>query len=166
MNAQNPLPPPPLSDKEGEVVQQAIDQWVSAEGPLLPVLHHIQDHLGYIPPCSVERVARQLNLSRAEVHGVVTYYPHFRREKPATWQIMVCQAEACQARGARELTRTIESRTGCPLGQHSPDGQWGLEPVYCLGLCASGPAMAINGCLHARVDHARLDELLPPGNLT
>ncbi len=146
-------------------MQQAIDQWISAEGPLLPVLHHIQDHLGHIPPAAIERIAHQLNLSRAEVHGVVTYYPHFSHEKPAARQITVCQAEACQARGARELTRIIESRTGCRLGQHSPDGQWGLEPVYCLGLCASGPAMTINGCLHARVDHDRLDELLSTGDL-
>lgn len=129
-------------------------------GGLLPALHAVQDALGHVPDEAVPVLARVLNRSRAEVHGVLTYYHHFRRTPPGRTVVQVCRAEACQACGAEELLAHAERTLGCPRHATRADGAVSLEPVYCLGLCASSPAVQIDGRLHARVTPDRLDRLL------
>jgi len=127
---------------------------------LLPLLHGLQDQAGYIPPDRVPAIARHFNLSRAEVHGVITFYHYFRTEPPPRCVVQICRAEACQSMGADALLAHAERALGCTLHGHSADGQFGLEPVYCLGHCASSPALTINEAVFARVTPARFDALI------
>ncbi len=131
------------------------------EGALLPILHGVQDQLGYIPAQAVAPIAEALNLSRAEVHGVITYYHHFRSEPAGKCVIQVCRAESCRTMGGEELLTHAREKLGC-AGKHghSADGAYTVEPVYCLGLCASSPALMVNDRLHARMTPARLDAVL------
>ncbi len=120
---------------------------------LLPILHDIQDAFGFIPADAVPEIARALNLSRAEVHGVITYYHHFRQTPPEGPVLRVCCAEACQANGAEALAEHARARAEA--------GGVTVEPVYCLGLCASGPAVQVGETeLHARMTPEKLDALL------
>lgn len=152
----------------GDVADQALAHWAGQPGPLLPILHEIQDTLGYIPPEVVPQIARGLNLSRAEVHGVISYYHHFRTEAPAAHVVQVCRAESCQAMGADALYKHVLERTGCGHASHggdahgcrSADGRFQVEPVYCLGLCAASPALMLGDDLHARMTPQRFDALL------
>jgi len=141
-------------------LQAILDTHRHEAAALLPILHALQDTLGHIPDWSVADIAQSLNLSRAEVHGVITFYHHFRTSPPAAHNLQICQAEACQARGSRELTAHAEQALGCRL--HGRSGDIGLEPepVYCLGLCATGPNIMLDDKLVSRVDAARLDRLL------
>ena len=141
-------------------VQLALDQHAQRPGALLPVLHAIQDDLGHIPDDGVPLIAAALNLSRAEVHGVVSYYPHFRSAPPGRHVVQVCRAEACQACGAEALLAHAERVLGCERHHTRADGAVTLEPVYCLGLCASSPAMRIDDRVHARLTPERLEQLL------
>jgi formate dehydrogenase subunit gamma len=117
------------------------------EGPLLPILHAINDQLGYVDVRAVPIVADVLNLSRAEVHGVVTFYHDFHRAPPGRHVVKVCRAEACQAMGADRLYAELERACG-------GDGRVTVEPVYCLGNCALSPAALVDGRLHGRLDTA------------
>lgn len=122
-------------------------------GALLPILHDIQHALGYVPDDAVPLIAKQLNLSRAEVHGVITYYHHFRQTPPGKHVVHVCCAEACQANGSEALAAHAAARL-----QH---GDIAMEPVYCLGLCSIGPAIQIDETtLHARVTPEKFDTLI------
>ena len=141
-------------------VQRALDWHAQRPGALLPVLHAVQDELGHIPADSVPLIAAALNLSRAEVHGVVSYYPHFRSEPPGRHVVQVCRAEACQACGAEALLAHAERVLGCARHHTRADGAVTLEPVYCLGLCAMSPAISINDRVHARLTPERLEQLL------
>lgn len=134
-------------------------------GGLLPALHAIQDALGHIPPAGVPAIAEAFNLSRAEVHGVVSYYHHFRSTPPGRHLIQVCRAEACQAQGAEALLAHATQRLGCALHATSADGAYTLEPVYCLGLCASSPALLWGDAPHARVTTERFDRLVAESRL-
>lgn len=129
------------------------------EGALLPLLHDIQEAFGWVPDEAVALVAEALNLSRAEVHGVVTFYHDFRRRPPGRRIVRLCQSEACQARGGRTVAAAAERLLGVSLGATSADGDVSLEPVYCLGLCASGPAALVDGRPVARLDAADLRRL-------
>ncbi len=133
-------------------------------GALLPILHAVQDALGHVPPSAVEPIARALNLSRAEVHGVIRYYPHFRTEPAGRQVVQLCRAEACKAMGADALWEQACQHIG---GQghaahrpHSAHGAVTLEAVYCLGLCASSPAMAVNDKPMARLTPEKLARVL------
>lgn len=128
-------------------------------GALLPLLHAVQDRFGHVPPQAVPEIAQTLNLSRAEVHGVISYYHHFRQAPPGRHVVQICRAEACQACGAEELLAHAERVLGCASGATRADGAVTLEPVYCLGLCASSPAVQVDDRLHARVTPAQLDAL-------
>lgn len=131
-----------------------------APGALLPLLHALQDRAGHVPPEAVPVIAEHLNLSRAEVHGVISYY-HFFRQAPAGRTVLqVCRAEACQSRGADSLLAHAEQRLGCASHATRADGTVTLEPIYCLGLCASSPALMLNERVHARMTAAKLDALL------
>jgi formate dehydrogenase subunit gamma len=131
-------------------------------GGLLPALHAVQDALGHVPPEAVPVLAEIFNLSRAEVHGVVSYYHHFRTRPPGRHIVEICRAEACQACGADELLAQAETLLGCASHQTRADGAVSVQPVYCLGLCASSPALRIDDRLHARVTPQRLQALLAP----
>lgn len=130
-----------------------------AAGELLPMLHAIQDELGYVPPDRVPAIAAALNLSRAEVHGVLSYYHFFRDQAPGRHVVQVCRAEACQACGGDELLAHVERRLGCKAGTTRSDGAVTVEDVYCLGLCASAPAIQVGERLHARVSAERFDRI-------
>jgi len=129
-------------------------------GALLPVLHAVQGALGHIPPAAVPIIARALNLSRAEVHGVIGFYRHFRSRAPGRHVVQVCRAEACQAVGALELEAHARRALGCGFHATCADGSVTLEPVYCLGNCACGPSLRVDDEIVGRVDARRFDELL------
>ena len=128
-------------------------------GAMLPILHGIQDAVGYIPSDAVAMIADGLNVSRAEVHGVITYYHHFRQEPAGKRLVQICRAEACQARGADALVAHAKAALGCDFHQTTADGELTLEPAYCLGQCAVGPNMTIGNELHARITPEKFDAL-------
>ena len=129
-------------------------------GALLPILHAIQDRLGYVPETAVPIVADVLNLSRAEVHGVVTFYHFFRTKPPGKQTLYVCRAEACQSMGSRALENYARKKLGVDFHETTADGRFSLEPVYCLGNCACSPAVMIDETVHGRVTPQKLDEIL------
>jgi len=143
-----------------ETVAALIERHRDVPGALMPLLHAVQDALGHVPDEIVPQVAQALNLSRAEVHGVITYYHHFRRTPAGRTVVQVCRAEACQSCGADALMAHAERTLGCAPHETRADGAFTLEPVYCLGLCASSPAMKVGERLHARVTHARFDRIV------
>jgi len=129
-------------------------------GPLLPVLHALQEEFGYVDPEAIPLVAKALNLSRADVHGVVTFYPDFRTAPPGVRRVAVCRGEACQSVGGRELEAHAQQRFGVGFGATTEDGSTTLDQVFCLGLCALSPAVVVDGRVHGRVDVARFDEVV------
>jgi len=143
-----------------EIVEAAIAEERDRIGALLPVLHNVQDKLGYVPADAVSMIAHALHLSRAEVHGVISFYHDFRTEPPGEHIVHLCRAEACQAMGARELEQHASKRLGIGLGQTTADGLVTLEPVYCLGNCACSPSIRINDDVHARVTPEKFDALI------
>jgi formate dehydrogenase subunit gamma len=149
-----------LSLEHGESVRRIVGDLKGRPGPLIEVLHAIQAELGYVPPAAVPLVASELNLSRAEVHGVVSFYHFFRSTPPGAHTVSVCRAESCQAVGGEALAAHARRRLGVDFHQTTPDGRFSLEPVYCLGNCACSPAVMIDGRLHGRVSPERFDTLL------
>ena len=143
-----------------EIVEAAVAPQRGRIGPLLPVLHAVQDKLGYIPPDAVPMIAQALGLSRAEVQGVIGFYHDFRSAPAGEHVVHLCRAEACQAMGARELERHARERLGVGFGETTADGLFTLEPVYCLGNCACSPSVRIDDEIHARVSPAKFDELI------
>jgi formate dehydrogenase subunit gamma len=129
-------------------------------GALLPILHAVQENFGYIDHAAVPVIASALNLSRAEVHGVVTFYHEFRRSPPGRHVLRVCRAEACQSMGCEALADRLRRRLGIDFGETTPDGRLTLEAVYCLGNCALSPAAMMDGKLHGRLDESRVEALL------
>jgi len=130
------------------------------EGPLLPILHALQEEFGYIDREAEPIIADALNISRAEVHGVVTFYHDFR-EKPAGRHVLkLCRAEACQAAGGDALAAQAQARLGVRLGNTTADGQVTVEAVYCLGLCSVSPSAMLDGRIVGRLDEKKLDRLL------
>ncbi len=125
---------------------------------LVQILNAFLEHFGYIPETAIRMLAAELNLSRADVYGVVSYYHDFRTSPPAKHVIKICQAEACQAMGSRELTRHAEQTLGIEL--HSSNADVTLEPVYCLGNCACSPAVMVDGRTHGRVSEERFDAIV------
>lgn len=142
-----------------EAVRQLMPADRDARGALLPLLHALQREFGHIDDALVPHVAEALNLSRADVHGVVTFYHDFRRSAPGRHIVKLCRAESCQARGGRAVERAAVARLGTTMGSTRADGAVTLEPVYCLGLCAIGPAALVDGRPVARLDAAALDRI-------
>ncbi len=149
-----------LASEHAETIRRIAAELKGRPGPLIEVLHAIQAELGYVPAAAVPLVASELNLSRAEVHGVVTFYHYFRSTPPGAHTVSVCRAESCQAVGAEALAAHARQRLGVDFHETTPDGRFSLEPVYCLGNCACSPAVMIDGELHGRVTPERLDALL------
>ena len=127
---------------------------------LMPLLHAVQDRLGYIPTDAVPEIARALNLSRAEVHGVFTFYHDFRHQPAGRHVLKLCRAEACQAAGGDALTARAEARLGISLGNTTADARVTLEPIYCLGLCATAPSAMLDSRVVGRLDNAGIDALV------
>lgn len=143
-----------------EAVSTAAAKYADVPGGLLPLLHDIQSKLGFIPKDSVALIAKVMGLSRAEVHGVISFYHDFRDQPGGQTTIHVCRAEACQAMGSKALEQHVKDRLGIDYGGTTPDGRFSLEPVYCLGNCACSPSVRIGDDVFARVDSERFDELL------
>ena len=149
-----------LAPEHREAVRRIAADLSGSPGPLLQVLHAIQAQLGYVPPAAVPLVASELNLSRAEVHGVVSFYHFFRTTPPGAHTVSVCRAESCQAVGGDALAAHARRRLGVDFHETTSDGRFSLEPVYCLGNCACSPAVLVDGRLHGRVTPERFDALL------
>ena len=141
-------------------VEAVIAQLKAMPGAMLPILHGVQDAVGYIPPQVVQLIADELNLSRAEVHGVVTYYHHFRQTPPGRHVVQVCRAEACQSVGGEALAAHAKAALACDFHETTADGVFSLESVYCLGQCACGPAVMMGDELYARMSPGKFDSLL------
>ena len=137
-----------------------IREHLDREGPLLPILHALQEEFGCIDAAAEPLIAEVLNITRAEVHGVVTFYHDFRREPAGRHVLRLCRAEACQSAGGDPLAARAEARLGVRFGSTAADGSVTLEPVYCLGLCAVAPSAMLDGRLVGRLDAASLDALL------
>ncbi|ASF45977.1 formate dehydrogenase subunit gamma [Methylovulum psychrotolerans] len=129
-------------------------------GALLPILHGVQDTLGYIPADSVPVIAKALNLSRAEVHGVISFYHYFRETPPGKQIIQLCRAESCQSMGSKQLEAHVKAKLGIDFHETTVDGAFSLEPVYCLGNCACSPALQIGTDIYGRVSPELFDELI------
>jgi formate dehydrogenase subunit gamma len=150
----------PSSPAMASVVDAALSAHRGKVGALLPVLHEIQERLGFVPADAVPQLAGALNLSRAEVQGVVDFYHDFRNAPAGRHVVKICRAEACQAMGAIALEAHLRERLGTTTGETSADGRYTLEPVYCLGNCACAPSVQVDGRLHARVDPASFDAIV------
>jgi formate dehydrogenase subunit gamma len=147
-------------------IQAHIEAYKAVPGALLPLLHAIQDDVGYIPEESYQWISKGLNLSVAEVHGVVSFYHHFRTQPPGKHVLHICRAESCQAMGADALEAHAKSRLEIDFHETSRDGNITLEPIYCLGNCALSPAVMLDEKVYGRVSNTRLDELIATAEAT
>jgi formate dehydrogenase subunit gamma len=144
-----------ISDRVGAIV----DRNIALEGPLLPILHDVQGEFGFVPHAALTLIANRLNLSRAEVHGVMSFYHDFREERTGRHVLKLCRAEACQSMGGDRVAEHAQTVLGIEWHGTTPDGSVTLEPVYCLGLCACGPAAMLDGRVIGRLDEERIDRI-------
>ena len=149
-----------LSSEQTATVRRIVALHRERPGPLLEILHAVQAAFSYVPAGAVPVVAEELNLSRAEVHGVVTFYHFFRHTRPGAHTVSLCQAESCQSMGAKALAEHARKRLGIEFHQTTADGRYSLEPIYCLGNCACSPAAMIDGRLYGRVTPEAFDALI------
>lgn len=149
-----------LSTQQATKIAAHIEQHKNRAGALLPLLHAIQDDIGYVPEDAYLPISKALALSVAEVHGVVTFYHHFRRHPAGKHILQVCRAESCQAMGAGKLEAHIKSTLGIDYHQTTKDGAITLEPVYCLGNCACSPAVMMDDEVYGRVNVEKVAELV------
>jgi formate dehydrogenase subunit gamma len=149
-----------LSTQERTAVLNACTQLKAKPGSLLPICHAVQQSLGFVPKDAVPLIAHELNLSIAEVHGVLSFYHYFRRERPGRHVVHLCRAEACQAVGSQALEAHAKASLGIDFHGTTADGTISLEPVYCLGNCALGPSIMIDEHLQGRVSIERFDLLM------
>lgn len=146
-----------------DIASRAIDiinDFKSAEGPLLPVLHAIQEEFGYVPAETLTLIAEILNLSRAEVHGVMTFYHDFRAVPTGRHVIRLCRAEACQSMDGDRVAEAVQKLLGIGWGETTGDGKITLEPVYCLGLCACAPAAQVDDRLIGRLSERKAEQMI------
>ena len=143
-----------------ESLEGIVSDHAGQVGALMPILQAVQERFGFVPEDAIPILARKLNLSRAEVHGVMHFYHDFRKEMPGDHIIQVCRAEACQAMGSVALEEHVKKKLEIDFGETSKDGRFTLEPVYCLGNCACTPSIRIDDDIHARVTPDRFDQLL------
>nr|WP_227519998.1 formate dehydrogenase subunit gamma [Mangrovitalea sediminis] len=142
------------------LIQQEVDALKDKPGALLPILHAIQDRFGYIPDAAIPIIAETLRQTRADVHGVISFYHHFRTHPTGSHVVQICRAEACQALGARHLEAHVKERLAIDYHQTSRDNEITLEPVYCLGNCACGPSIRVDDDIHGRVTADKFDRLV------
>ena len=141
------------------IVARLASRMQGRRGALLPLLHAIREEVGHVPDEAVPYIASGLNLSRADVHGVITFYHDFRRSPAGAHVVKLCRAEACQARGGGAIETAAAERLGVAMGSTRADGQVTLEPVFCLGLCATGPNALVDGRPVSRIDTAALERI-------
>ena len=152
-----------MSSSQGNftaMVASEVQKYADVAGGLMPLLHEIQAGLGHIPKDAVATIASGMGLSRAEVHGVISFYHDFHDQPRGQTTIHLCRAEACQAMGSRKLEQHVKTRLDIDFGGTTTDGRYSLEPVYCLGNCACSPSIRIGDEVYARVDADRFDEIL------
>ena len=145
-----------MSDRVGAIV----DRNIALEGPLLPILHDVQGEFGFVPQAALRMIAERLNLSRAEVHGVMTFYHDFREEPAGRHVLKLCRAEACQSMGGDRVAESAQVKLGIGWNEMTGDGSVTLEPIYCLGLCACAPAAMLDGRVIGRLDEERLERII------
>lgn len=145
---------------DDQKLKSLVDSHAALPGALLPMLHAIQDEFGHVPEQAVPVIARSLNLSRAEVHGVITFYHHFRTHAPGRHVVQVCRAEACQSVGAAALEAHAKKCLGIDFHETTADGTVTLEAVYCLGNCALGPSVRVDDDVIGRVSPACFDDII------
>lgn len=143
-----------------EEIRSVVTPLASLEGPLLPMLHALQDTYGFVPQAAVPVLADVLNVGRAEIHGVISFYHDFRDHPAGRHVLKICRAEACQSMGANALAEETLRKLGIGWHGTTPDGRITVEPVYCLGLCACAPAAMVDGRVVGRMDGARIDRIL------
>lgn len=143
-----------------QAIQAEVDALKHKPGALLPILHALQDRIGFIPEAAVPIIADALHQTRAEVHGVISFYHHFRTVSPGRHVVQICRAEACQAVGARQLEAHAKARLGVDYHQTTSDQEITLEAVYCLGNCACGPSIRVDDSVRGRVTPEAFDELV------
>lgn len=143
-----------------EAIQAEVDALKHKPGALLPILHALQDRIGFIPEAAVPIIADALHQTRAEVHGVISFYHHFRTTPPGRHVVQICRAEACQSVGARQLEAHAKARLGIDYHQTTSDREITLEAVYCLGNCACGPSIRVGDNIRGRVTPEAFDELI------
>jgi len=141
-------------------IETAVQKLGKQPGPLLEILHQVQNDLGHVPPDAVPLLADALNLSRAEIHGVISFYHHFRSQPAGHCVVQVCRAEACKALHGDELADAARKRLGIDFGETRTDGSASLEAVYCLGNCACAPSVVVGGRLHGRCSPRDLRDLI------
>ena len=146
-------------DFSGDRVAAIVDELVDLEGPLLPILHAVQEEFGCVPQDALPVIAKKLNLSRAEVHGVMSFYHDFREQPAGRHTVKICRAEACQSMGGDELAERLLGLLGLDWHETSANSKVTIEPVYCLGLCACAPAAMVDGEVIGRLDATMVDEL-------
>lgn len=150
----------PASTEIEAVTASVIGEFSGLEGPLLPILHGIQHELGYVPQEALPVIARALNISNAEVHGVVTFYHDYRNHAAGRHVLKVCRAEACQSMGGDAMAARIQQVLGLGFHETAADGSVTLEPIYCLGLCACAPAAMLDGEVIGRLDEDAIEEIV------
>nr|MEC9421938.1 formate dehydrogenase subunit gamma [Pseudomonadota bacterium] len=143
-----------------EQISAVMEDFITLEGPLLPMLHGLQAEFGYVPQAAVELIAEALNLSKAEVHGVISFYHDFRKATAGRHVVKICRAEACQAVGGEALGEAVLAKLGLDWHGTTRNGAVTLEPVYCLGLCACAPAAMVDGKVIGRVTEDRMTRIL------
>jgi len=141
-------------------LREIIADHIALEGPLLPILHGLQAEFGFVPPETLPLVASALNISRAEIHGVATFYHDFRSHPAGRHVLKLCRAEACQSMGGVVIAARLQQALGVGFHETAKDGSATLEPVYCLGLCASAPAAMLDGELMGRLDSEAVEEIV------
>lgn len=147
------------SQVQTDRIAEILEAHQGLEGPLLPILHAIQEAFGYVPDSAVPQIAKALMLSKAEVHGVISFYHDFRSAPAGRHVLKLCRAEACQTVGGDAVADRIKAALGIDWHETTPDGRVTLEPVFCLGLCACGPAAMVDGRLVGRCDESVLAEV-------
>lgn len=151
---------PPFGPAAEETLQAILAQHRQTEGALLPILHAVQEAFGHVPADALPIIAKDQNISRAEAHGVMSFYHDFREEPAGRTVLKLCRAEACKTMGADTLGVYAREKLGIDWHETTADGAVTLDPIFCLGLCACGPAAMVNGKLVGRLDAAKLDALI------
>ncbi|MEO8315001.1 MAG: formate dehydrogenase subunit gamma [Pseudomonadota bacterium] len=149
-----------FNEQQAQAVDAISARFAGIPGPLLPLLRAVQDEFGFVPPEAIPRIAEALNLSRAEVHGVVSFYHYFRQHAPGRNVLQLCRAEACQAMNCELTEAHAKNSLGVDYHGTSADGAFTLEAAYCLGNCAAGPSMMVGNKLYGRVTPERFDQIL------
>lgn len=144
------------STEIASMTTEIVGRWKDAEGPLLPILNELQEELGYVPREALPVIADALNLTRAEVYGVVSFYHDYRENPPGRHVLKLCRAEACQSMGGEAIAERLQKFLGVKFGETATDGSVTLEEVYCLGLCACAPSAMLDGELIGRLDEDKL----------